>query len=94
MLQKKNSPSVEAPLKLDLKQLFAQLQYACLEVGQKLPVIVATDLAEDQKNQLLNILKKQKRDIAWKISNIKGTSPTVCMHRIFLKENSKNSIEI
>lgn len=92
-LQKHNPPSVEVLLKLELKQLSTHLQYSYLEAGQKLHVIIPTYLAEEQKNQLLDILKIHKRDITWQISNIKGISPTVFMHRIVIEDNSKNNIE-
>ena len=91
--KKQLSPSIEVPPDLELKQFPAHLQYAFLEAGQKLPVIVATDLAEEQRGQLLEVLKKHRRAIAWQISDIKGISPTICMHRILLEENAKNSIE-
>ena len=42
---------------------------------------------------MLDILKKHKKTITWKISDIKGINPTVCMHGIFPEENAKNIIE-
>lgn len=69
------------------------LQYAYLEVGRKLPSIIATDLSKEQRYQLLELLKRHKKAIAWKIYDINEFSPNVCMHRILLEDNSKNNIE-
>lgn len=57
-------PSIEVPPELELKQLPPRLQYAYLEAGQKLLVIIATNLSEEQRCQLLTLLKKHKRVIA------------------------------
>lgn len=56
-------------------------------------VIIATDLSDEKKCQLLTLPKKHKKAIAWKISYIKGISPTVCMHLIDLEESYKNNME-
>ncbi|KAI5424664.1 hypothetical protein KIW84_030741 [Lathyrus oleraceus] len=55
-LKKHSLSSVEVPPELKLKQLPAHLQYAYLEVGQKLPIIVAIDLSAEKKGYLLSIL--------------------------------------
>lgn len=57
-------------------------------------MIIATDLTDEQRCLLMALLKKHKKATAWKISDIKGISPTVCMHRIQLEDNTKNNIEI
>ena len=62
---KQHLSSIEEPPELELKPLPEHLQYVYLEAGQKLPVIIATDLKEDQKDQLVALLKKHKKAIAW-----------------------------
>ncbi|GJZ45507.1 reverse transcriptase domain-containing protein [Tanacetum coccineum] len=52
---------------MDLKQ-----KYAFLEENDKLPVIIAKGLKNDEKDALLKVLKSHKRAIAWKIIDIKG----------------------
>ena len=47
--------------------------------------------AEEQK--LLEILKKYQESIAWSIDELKGISPSICMHKILLEENAKPSVE-
>lgn len=93
-LKKNNTTSMEVPPELELKKLPTYLQYAYLEAGQKFPVIIATDLSDEQKCQLLELLKIHKKSIAWKIFDIKGINPTICMHIILLEDNAKNNIEI
>ncbi|GKD34189.1 hypothetical protein Tco_1249698, partial [Tanacetum coccineum] len=48
------------------------LEYAFLEGDDKLPVIIAKDLKDEEKAALLKVLKSHKRAIAWKLSDIKG----------------------
>ncbi|GJT30240.1 reverse transcriptase domain-containing protein [Tanacetum coccineum] len=74
--------SIEEPPELELKDLPSHLEYAFLEENDKLPVIIAKGLKNDQKEALINVLKSHKRAIAWKITNIKGIDPRFCTHKI------------
>jgi hypothetical protein len=56
-------------------------------------VIIAAELTTTQETSLISLLQKHKRVIAWQMADIKGISPTICMHKILLEENSKNSVE-
>ncbi|GKC02256.1 hypothetical protein Tco_0993866 [Tanacetum coccineum] len=67
--------SIDDPSELELKDLPSHLEYAFLEGTDKLPVIIAKNLKEDEKVRLLKVLKSHKRAIAWKISDIKGIDP-------------------
>ncbi|GKD67240.1 reverse transcriptase domain-containing protein [Tanacetum coccineum] len=67
--------SIDDPPKLKLKDLPSHLEYAFLEGTDKLLVIIAKDLKEDEKVRLLKVLKSHKHAIAWKISDIKGIDP-------------------
>ncbi|GJT26227.1 reverse transcriptase domain-containing protein [Tanacetum coccineum] len=60
--------SIEEPLELDLKDLPSHLEYVFLEENDKLPVIIAKGLKNDEKDALLKVLKSHKRAIAWKIT--------------------------
>nr|GEU55378.1 reverse transcriptase domain-containing protein [Tanacetum cinerariifolium] len=64
--------SIEEPPELELKELLSHLEYAFLEDTDKLPVIIANDLKDVEKEALIKVLKSHKRAIAWKISDIKG----------------------
>nr|GFA89327.1 reverse transcriptase domain-containing protein [Tanacetum cinerariifolium] len=72
----KAKSSIEEPLELELKELPSLLEYAYLEGVDKLPVTIVKDLKVDEKEALLKVLKSQKRAIAWKITDIKGTLPS------------------
>ncbi|GJX03556.1 reverse transcriptase domain-containing protein [Tanacetum coccineum] len=62
----KAKSSMEEPPELELKDLPSHLEYAYLEENDKLPVIIAKGLKDDEKDALLKILKSYKRAIAWK----------------------------
>ncbi|GJT86267.1 hypothetical protein Tco_1067984 [Tanacetum coccineum] len=67
--------SIDDPPELELKDLPSHLEYAFLEETNKLPVIIAKNLKDDEKSRLLKVLKSHKHAIAWKISDIKGIDP-------------------
>ncbi|KAL5564878.1 hypothetical protein UlMin_028042 [Ulmus minor] len=85
--------SVEEPPTLELKPLPSHLRYAYLGEVSTLPVIISAQLTETQEGQLLKVLRKFKKAIGWTLADIKGISPSFCMHKILLEDSSKNSIE-
>ena len=71
------------PNELVFKVLPKNLCYAFLgENGIKL-VIISSTLNEDMETKLLEVLKNKMKDFAWSITDIKGISPSVCMHKIY-----------
>ncbi|XP_058203012.1 uncharacterized protein LOC131317482 [Rhododendron vialii] len=86
--------SIEAPPKLELKPLPANLKYVFLGTNDTLPVIIASDLSVTQEGQLVEILKHYKSAIGWSVADLKGIDPSVCMHRINCEENAKPSREM
>nr|GFC19146.1 reverse transcriptase domain-containing protein [Tanacetum cinerariifolium] len=62
--------SVDEPPEVELKDLPPHLEYAFLEGDNKLPVIIAKELGEEEKSALIKVLKSHKRAIAWKLSDI------------------------
>ncbi|GJQ89944.1 reverse transcriptase domain-containing protein [Tanacetum coccineum] len=85
--------SIDDPPELELKDLPSHLEYAFLEGTDKLPVIIAKNLKEDEKVRLLKVLKSHKRAIAWKIFDIKGIDPQFCTHKILMEDDSKPAIQ-
>nr|GEY63575.1 reverse transcriptase domain-containing protein [Tanacetum cinerariifolium] len=71
----KAKSSIEEPPELELKELPSHLEYVFLEDTDKLPVIIAMNLKDVEKEALIKVLKSHKRAIAWKISDIKGIDP-------------------
>ncbi|GJZ50402.1 reverse transcriptase domain-containing protein [Tanacetum coccineum] len=66
--------SVNEPPEVELKDLPPHLEYAFLEGNDKLPVIIAKDLKNEEKAALIEVLKSHKRAIVWKLSHIKGSN--------------------
>ncbi|GKE07923.1 reverse transcriptase domain-containing protein [Tanacetum coccineum] len=69
--------SIDEPPEVELKDLPPHLEYAFLSDNNKLPVIIAKDLSDDEKTALIKVLKSRKQAIAWKLSDIKGINPYV-----------------
>ncbi|XP_022869570.1 uncharacterized protein LOC111388972 [Olea europaea var. sylvestris] len=46
-----------------------------------------------EEETLLKVLRENKMAIGWTITDIKGISPSMCMHKILMEENCKPSIE-
>ena len=78
---------------LTMKELPNHLKYKFLEPEKRKPVIISAALTEAEEQKLLVILRKCKEAIAWSIDDMKGISPSICMHKILLEDNAKTSIE-
>ena len=78
---------------LTLKELLEHLKYVFLQPEKGKLVIISAGLTKLEKQKLLKTLKKYKEKIAWSIEDLKGISPSVCMHKILLEENARTSIE-
>ncbi|CAN6557493.1 unnamed protein product [Malus baccata var. baccata] len=86
-------PSViQAPV-LELKPLPDHLKYVFLGDEKALPVIVSSSLTALEEEKLIRVLKEHKTAIGWTLADIKGISPTTCMHHIFLEEGAKPTRE-
>ncbi|CAL9024861.1 unnamed protein product [Prunus brigantina] len=81
-------PSIVQAPGLELKQLPKHLKYAYLGESETLPVIIASQLGPSDEKKLLRVLKEHKTAIGWSIADIKGISPTMCMHKILLEDNA------
>nr|GEX00118.1 DNA-directed DNA polymerase [Tanacetum cinerariifolium] len=84
---------IKEPPELELKELLSHLKYAFLEESEKLPVIIAKDLKDVEKEALIKVLKSHKRAIAWKIFYIKGIDPRFCTHKILMEEDYKPAVQ-
>ncbi|GKD15755.1 reverse transcriptase domain-containing protein [Tanacetum coccineum] len=83
----------EPPTDLELKPLPNNLEYAFLEEPSFLPVIISSQLSEENKNKLISILKKHKQTFAWKTINIPGICLSFCKHKIQLLEDKKRVVQ-
>ncbi|GKG01259.1 hypothetical protein Tco_0305964, partial [Tanacetum coccineum] len=67
---KNEKSSIDEPPEIELKDLLPHLEYAFLEGTDKLLVIIAKDLKNEEKAALITVLKSHKQAIAWKLSDI------------------------
>ena len=58
-----------------------------------LPVIISSKLTQSQEEMLVKMLRKRVKPIGWQISDIRGISPSYCMHKILMEEGHKSTIE-
>ncbi|CAN6686569.1 unnamed protein product [Malus baccata var. baccata] len=86
-------PSSEQAPKLELKLLPSHLKYAHLGVNETLPVIIAADLNDTEEDKLLRVLLKYQDALGWTLADIKGISPALCMHIIFMEAGTKPTVE-
>ena len=69
------------------------MKYEFLEPEKRKPVIISDALIESEEKKQLEIMRKYKEAIAWSIEDLKGISPSICMHKILLNDNVQTSIE-
>ncbi|XP_014491938.1 uncharacterized protein LOC106754437 [Vigna radiata var. radiata] len=73
--------------KVELKELPPHLKYVFLEDNGSNPVIISTSLSPEEERKLVEVLKANKGVISWSIADLKGISPTYCMHRILMEDD-------
>ena len=80
----------EEPPKLILKPLPTELKSAYLEEDKQCPVVISSTLTIHQEDCLLEVLRRCKKAIGWQISDLKGISPLVCTHHIYMEDEAKS----
>ncbi|XP_023767964.1 uncharacterized protein LOC111916532 [Lactuca sativa] len=93
MPNEKLVPSIVQAPELELKTLPEHLKYAYLREKETLSVIISTKLSTKVEEELVTTLKEYKEAIGWTIADIKGLSPSLCMHKILMEEDYKPSRE-
>ncbi|GKB83580.1 reverse transcriptase domain-containing protein [Tanacetum coccineum] len=84
---------IDEPPEVELKDLPPHLEYAFLEGTDKLLVIIAKDLKDEEKTALIKVLKLHKRALAWQLSDIKGINPEFCTHKILMEDDFKPAVQ-
>nr|GEV27117.1 reverse transcriptase domain-containing protein [Tanacetum cinerariifolium] len=85
--------SIDEPPVVELKDLPPHLEYVFLEGDDKLPVIIAKDLKDDEKTALIKVLKSHKQALAWKLSDIKGIDLEFYTHKILMEDEFKPAVQ-
>nr|GEZ08886.1 reverse transcriptase domain-containing protein [Tanacetum cinerariifolium] len=84
--------SMDEPPMVELKDLPPHLVYVFLEGDDKLPVIIAKDLKDEEKTVLIKVLKSYKQALAWQLSDIKGIDLEFCTHKILMGDDFKPAV--
>nr|GEX87438.1 reverse transcriptase domain-containing protein [Tanacetum cinerariifolium] len=90
---KTDKSSIDEPPEVKLKDIPPHLEYVFLEGYDKLPVIIAKDLSDEEKIALITVLKSHKRAVAWKLSVIKGINPEFCTHKIQMEDDFEPAVQ-
>nr|GEV09010.1 reverse transcriptase domain-containing protein [Tanacetum cinerariifolium] len=90
---KTDKSSIDEAPEVELKDLPPHLEYAFLKGDDKLPVIIAKDLSDEDKTALIMVLKSYKRAIAWELSDIKGINPEFCTHKILMEDDFEPAVQ-
>ncbi|XP_016673078.1 uncharacterized protein [Gossypium hirsutum] len=80
---------IEDPLREIVKHLETQPSLTSQGEKDTLLVIVSNKLTKDEEESLVRVLRDYKEAIGWTIADIKGLSPSTCMHRISIEDNTK-----
>jgi hypothetical protein len=73
----------------ELKTLPSHLKYVFLDEDDNKPVIISNSLSTQEENSLIQVLKNNKEAIGWTLFDLKGISPSYCMHNIMMEEDYK-----
>ncbi|RDX99735.1 hypothetical protein CR513_17179, partial [Mucuna pruriens] len=57
-------------------------RYAYLDNDQQIRVIIANNLHREQEEKLLQVLMQHKKVTGWRLSDLPGINPSICMHKI------------
>ena len=84
---KKDRPPEE--IIVELKTLPEHLKYVFLRENSTKPVIISNSLKKEEEAQLVKILKKHTTTVGWHILDLKGISPSYCIHKINIEADYK-----
>ena len=73
----------------EIKPLSSTLKYAFLDSQQVKPVIISSQLNEEQEKRLLDVLRRNEQAIGWTLADFRRLDPSLCTHCIFLKDESR-----
>ncbi|GKA57368.1 DNA-directed DNA polymerase [Tanacetum coccineum] len=76
-----------------LKDLPHHLKYIYLHDDKSFPIIISSKLSKKEKMLLLQVLEKHRGAFAWKMSDIKGISPSFCTYKILMEDDFKPVIQ-
>ncbi|CAN6725533.1 unnamed protein product [Malus baccata var. baccata] len=89
-----NKEHLAVPIQEELVEMVAALELNPWHIEQEtLPIIISSSLTAQEEDKLVRVLREYRTAIGWTLADIKGISPTTCMHQILLEEGAKPSRE-
>nr|GEW28011.1 reverse transcriptase domain-containing protein [Tanacetum cinerariifolium] len=85
--------SIDEPLVVELKDLPPHIEYPFLEGYDKLPVIIAKQLKDEEKTALIKVFKSHKKALAWQLSDINGIALEFCTYKIVMGDDFKLAVQ-
>jgi len=76
---------ISQPQKIESKQLPTHLKYVFLAENGEKPVIISNSLTAEEEEEVVKVLKSNKGAKGWTLSDLKGISPSYCMHKIHME---------
>nr|GEZ00976.1 reverse transcriptase domain-containing protein [Tanacetum cinerariifolium] len=86
-------PAHIKPPEVKLKDLPPHLEYEFLEGDDKLPIIIAKYLSNEEKTTVITVLKSHKRAITWKLSDIQGINTEFYTHKILMEDDFDPAVQ-
>jgi hypothetical protein len=83
----------EEPPELELKQLPEELRYECLDESKKLLVIISSKILPKEEESLMILLRNHRGAFGYSMEELKGISPSIATHRIYMEEGAKPIIK-
>ncbi|XP_019435123.1 PREDICTED: uncharacterized protein LOC109341637 [Lupinus angustifolius] len=78
---------------LELKELPSHLKYAFLDGEANNTVIIYSELSNLEEENLIQVLKKHQAALGWTLNDLKGFSPSYCMHKIMMEDDYKPCVQ-
>src|SRR3954464_13811693 len=88
----RNKSFIEQPHSQELKPIPENLKHVYLEMNEKLPVIISSNLDFDQENKLLQVLKKHKKAIGSTLGDILDISPPMIFYRVSMEGKDETKV--
>jgi hypothetical protein len=74
---------------VELKQLSLGLYYVFLNGDRETPVIISNKLSNNETRRVVATLEKYQLVIGYSLKDLKGTSLSLCTHRILMEQDHK-----
>ena len=84
--KRKSDEEIPSP---ELKPLPKDLKYRFLDDTNRYPIIISSNLIGEEEEQLMTILMKFRKAFGYSMDDLKGISPSIATHRIFMEEGAQ-----